>query len=431
MTIYNIATFLAGIIVSATMFSMCDTFFERKPSFRKLIYNTAMLVYAVLLFVSSTLFKAEFLNVICILLITFGVTFLYDGKILFKAMMAILNYLLNSVTEVMVLFVITSVLHITAEEAMGDTVYWLFGVVVSKMLALFAVHILKAKFRKSSIYINASYRILLLLMFSSSIAAAFLIFKLSANITDRRFYNLAALCAFGLLFSTFFALYLYDNLAQQAETIRKQEQYEQSLQMQLKHLEEISVAQNQLKTFRHDFSNFCIGLKSYTDAGDLDGAGEYIESLQKIIIPAANTIETGNTAFDALVSAKQAIAESKGIRFTAQIQIPEQMNISPISVCIIFGNALDNALEACERVSAGDKRIALTAVYQNEMLFCRITNTAPTEDNPALATSKPDKANHGFGLANIKSELAKYGSEPTIIHGKGEFTLKFVIFLGK
>ena len=60
-------------------------------------------------------------------------------------------------------------------------------------------------------------------------------------------YNAAILSSLGLLFSTFFALYLYEHLGRQAETIRNQQQYEQNLKMQLKNLDEILITQRQIK----------------------------------------------------------------------------------------------------------------------------------------------------------------------------------------
>lgn len=97
-------------------------------------------------------------------------------------------------------------------------------------------------------------------------------------------------------------------------------------------------------------------------------------------------------------------------------------------MCIIFGNALDNAIEACDRVAATDKKISITIICKDEAVLCKVVNTAPKSENVLLDTSKADKQNHGFGLENIKTALAKYNANPTIERTDTEFTLKFVIF---
>lgn len=296
------------------------------------------------------------------------------------------------------------------------------------MLTLFVVNVVYVKLKKRNLYVGTSYWMLFLMMFATSIIAVFLIFKLSFDVEKIYMHNLSILCSFGLLFSTFFALYLYEHLGKQAETIRIQEQYERHLKMQLKHLDDILITQKQVKKFKHDFSNFQIGLQAYLDSGDLMGAGKYLKDLRVKMENSDNIIETGNTALDAILSTKIAIAESKNITVNTKIQIPEDISVDPIDMCIIFGNALDNAIEACDRAMAADKKIGITIICKDEVILCKIVNTAPKSENVLLNTSKLDKQNHGFGLENIRTALAKYNANPTIEKTDTEFTIKFVIF---
>ena len=241
-------------------------------------------------------------------------------------------------------------------------------------------------------------------------------------------YNVSIICSFGLMLSTFFALYLYEHLTRQAEIIQNQKQYEYHLKEQIKHLDEIVVTQNQIKKFKHDFLNYEIGLKSYLESKDCDGAISYLNSLSDNFGNSENIIETGNAALDAILSAKKAIAESKGILFTTQIQIPKKLDVEAIDMCIIFGNAIDNAIEACEKIKDKSKKIDLTLICQDKRVFCKITNTIAERPNNIFKTSKSDTQNHGFGLDNIKTSLAKYNSEPTITQTNDEFIIKFIIF---
>ena len=130
-------------------------------------------------------------------------------------------------------------------------------------------------------------------------------------------------------------------------------------------------------------------------------------------------------ALDALLSTKKALAESKDILFNLKVQIPERLPIEPLDLCVIFGNALDNAIEACDKISE-KREIDVTIAMQNDFLFCKIINTAQ-RGGTISKTSKADKNNHGFGLENIKTALAKYDSKPQIEYDDNKFTLKFVI----
>lgn len=105
--------------------------------------------------------------------------------------------------------------------------------------------------------------------------------------------------------------------------------------------------------------------------------------------------------------------------------------MAPVDVCIIFGNALDNAIEACERIEDGEKKIQLFLIERENKLLCHLTNTTSLDSMKGVAkTSKSDQENHGFGLNNMREALAKYDSEPIIELKDGIFSLKFVVFEG-
>ena len=122
------------------------------------------------------------------------------------------------------------------------------------------------------------------------------------------------------------------------------------------------------------------------------------------------------------------MAISKGIIFSEKIIIPEQLFVDPVDICIIFGNALDNAIEACEHVQSTDKRINLSIMYEKNMLVCKIVNTATKPASKFLETIKENKKNHGFGIENIKTSLGKYNGIYTFEQSNEEFVLSFVIF---
>ena len=244
-------------------------------------------------------------------------------------------------------------------------------------------------------------------------------------------YNIMAMVScIGLYASTFLALYLYARSQQQNQIIRYQEQAEQQMQAQLKHMDEIILRQNELRAFRHDINNQLTALSGYLDAGDLAGSRQYLAGISDHFKSASPAINTGNNALDAILSAKRALAENHGIRFTSKLRVQENLPIAPEDLCIIFGNALDNAIEACGRLPADAERtIALHLLQDAHTLTCIVTNTAPSRRGASFVTSKADKAQHGFGLNNIREALDKYGVTPEITWEDERFTLAFVFFI--
>ena len=431
MTIYNIANVLTCLAETITAFRLYETFCEKREGFTPWIYGLGIIALTIMINLSNVLFGYGILNAVGMAVAFFVLSLLFKGKLSIKITTLLLTIVLIGIIEIIVLFAITLIFGITVSEVVNTPEYKLLGIIVSKMLTLLVVNIIYIKFKKERLYMGTSHWLLFLLIFVTSIIAVFLIFILSFNINDKSLHNLAILCSFGLLFSTLFVIYLYEYIAKQTEKIRNQEQYEQQFKMQLKHLDEILITQRQIKKFKHDFNNYMIGLQAYIDEHDFQRAKEYINTLKEKFKSGEDAVESGNTAFDAILNTKIAIAKSKGISVDTKIRIPESVSIDPIDVCAIFGNSLDNAIEACEKTSSNNKKISIAIHCKDEAVFCRIVNTAPKSKNVQLYTSKTDKQNHGFGLENITASLAKYNAVPNIERTDTEFILKFVIFINE
>ncbi len=428
MSIYNIADIMTCFVESIMMFMLYDTFCQKKDDLSLRTYVVGVITLMLMINISNTLFSFGIFNVLGMIGSFFVMSFLYEGKMYVKIIFSIVNYLLIIIVEVLVLFAISLAFNIKVTNVVNSAQYRLLGIIVSKMISLLIVNAVRLRFRNKPFHMGATYWALFLVMFITSTITVFLIFKLSYDIDGTHMYNLSIICSFGLLMSTFFALYLYEHLANQGEVIRNQQQYEQHLKDQLKHLDEIIAAQNQLRKFKHDFNNYKIGLKSYLDDNDCGGALKYLKKLSGDFDSFGGVINTGNTALDAILNAKKAIADSNGIPFTMHIQIPRNLDVDPIDLCVIFGNAIDNAIESCEKIKYGDKRIDLTLLCRDKRLFCKIVNTAAETRKTIFDTSKPDSINHGFGLDSIKATIEKYNGVPVITQENKEFLLKFVLF---
>lgn len=429
MTIYSVAEAFTCFVEASMMLILCDIFCKRKENLQIWVYAAEVIAASVLIGISNNLFKYDFLNVLMMMAILFAMTFTYDGSIFHKAVVAILYYAIIAIVEVATMFAITVVFDISVAVAVDNPKYRLLGIVLSKIFSLIFANAIRLKCKNGTVYRNVSYWILFFMLFFTSGATMFLLFKLTYSLNKTNMYIFAAICSFCLLANTFFALYLYEHMSMQAEIIRVQQQYEQNLKMELRHFDEMAVAQRQLKKFKHDFKNYVIGLGAYIDQNNVPGASEYLDSMKEKFAPGNTIVETGNPALDAMLSTKKAVAQSKNIGFNTRIQIPENLNINSADLCVIFGNALDNAIEACERTKRADAVIDVDIAYNANVLFCKIINTSPLPEENKRKTAKTDKFNHGFGLENIKTALSKYHSEPAITHIGDTFTLSFIVFI--
>lgn len=430
MNIIDIAYALTAPVEAVMFFMLFDTFFERRRQFPAWQYVVGVVVLAMLIKLSNAylLFKAG--NIIGMILAAIFVSgYYYRTSIKRRIFLPVFTWALWSAIETITFNSITLLFNITASEAMNIPGYLVLGIIISKSIQFIISYVVYVKKIFRNIELGKVYWIVFLILFFIATCVSYLIFWTLDQINDPNYNLLAMFCTLGLYISTFLAFYLFARTQHQNQVIRYQEQSEQQMRMQLKHMDETILNQNELRALRHDMNSHLIALKSFFDARDFKGGSRYIENLDTQFQQAALSVTTGNNALDSVLSAKRSLAESKGIAFHTKIKIQENLPIAPEDCSIIFGNALDNALEACERLPAdAGKSINLFLQQDATTIFCKITNTAPPNTEKTFLTSKADKVNHGFGMKNIKEALEKYPSLYNFKQQENQFEFSFSVF---
>ena len=97
---------------------------------------------------------------------------------------------------------------------------------------------------------------------------------------------------------------------------------------------------------------------------------------------------------------------------------------------IIFGNAIINAIEACEKIRNGPKQIKIKAGKNVDDILIYVKNTVSTDrEKGSLSTKKKNRIMHGIGLTSIQECVEKYNGYVSIIEEDGTFQL--AILFGK
>ena len=92
------------------------------------------------------------------------------------------------------------------------------------------------------------------------------------------------------------------------------------------------------------------------------------------IIPGEKTIYTANIIVNTILNNKLRNAQKRHIATEASVLVPKQMNLDYSAAGILLGNLLDNAIEACEKIEASKRWIAVNIIYKEHTLILKICN---------------------------------------------------------
>lgn len=210
--------------------------------------------------------------------------------------------------------------------------------------------------------------------------------------------------------------------------------YEQQLDLCSHQAEERELHYLELRRMRHDMKNHLLGILVMVNVGQAKEAGDYIQKMldDGIGTSTDEISHTGNIVVDSLVNHKYAISLKDGIRFEARVFIPSVLPFQGGHLAIIFGNLLENALEACRKLPQEQKYIILEATYTKEIIQICIKNSSPENSKKdsigRFLTTKEDTGYHGIGLASVEQALAGYNGELFIEHENGEFRASAVLY---
>lgn len=247
---------VSALADALVFFLIFDAFFERKSYLSKALYGCGFMALALCIALSNALLQFSFANaLVMILAASVCAGALYDERWYKKLLISFLSCTFMGAVEVVVLFLIAVSFSLSVSDIIHIQAYQMLGIIVSKWMSVAICIAIRSKISRHKQSIGKTYWLLFLVLVTSTIVAVFLLFKLNYEIETTAYNSAAVIASLGLLLGTLFALYLYARQITQNARILEQEQYEQHMKAQLKHLEDNLAKQEELRKFKHDLSN--------------------------------------------------------------------------------------------------------------------------------------------------------------------------------
>ena len=115
-----------------------------------------------------------------------------------------------------------------------------------------------------------------------------------------------------------------------------------------------------------------------------------------------------NPIISTMLMEKSNICEKLGIHFKCEFILPDTSILSDMELVGLFGNILDNAIEAANLADEQDKYVNLQTLLQKNVFCIKVENTKNIRYSPKASnfdTVKKCKDNHGYGMKVIKRIL--------------------------
>ncbi|MCX4270185.1 MAG: GHKL domain-containing protein [Lachnospiraceae bacterium] len=200
----------------------------------------------------------------------------------------------------------------------------------------------------------------------------------------------------------------------------------------------------QAERLRHDLKNHFIALAGLLEKKEWEKMGCYLKEMENSAGLGISEEMTGNRVVDVLICQKRKLAEQRNIAWECEVQIPKECGIHEFDLCVLFGNILDNAVEACERRK--DCRQHPFIVIQSGMVkkcfLLEVRNSAGRIGNCSNYTKgmgeykgrfrdKGELISHGIGLLNVKDVVRRYNGVMNIEMQEGVFVISILIPLNR
>lgn len=196
-----------------------------------------------------------------------------------------------------------------------------------------------------------------------------------------------------------------------------------------KHCEEVQNMYQQVRGWRHDYKHHIQTMKAHLAMKQYDELDTYLSELDTDLTTVDTVIKTGNVRIDAVLNSKLAVAKRKGIRVNAKAIVPKDLAVSEVDLCIIIGNLLDNAMEACEKEPEEEKRFIRVYIdILKAQLYIYVANSM-TNDIKKLGKNylTTKTAGHGFGLMRVDRVVARYNGYLNRQHEEGVFATEIML----
>jgi len=231
-----------------------------------------------------------------------------------------------------------------------------------------------------------------------------------------------------LLFSHFHLIF---NRLRAEDRLDKAEEHRA---LQKRYYEEVDKGVQAQSKLLHDMRHHLLAVAALARTEDAAAVSTYIGQLLDNLGVSRMVRHCEHDVANAVISSYVDIAKGKGIKVMEEIDLPQDIGIDGYDLCTLFGNTIENAIEACERMppaSTGhaERFIDIRCSSKDGRLVVRIENScgnAPVMENCRVKSSKGPMG--GLGLESVRMIVDSYSGSMNFDCANSSFVLSAILY---
>ena len=347
----------------------------------------------------------------------------HTDKPLFKLITGVLLFMTMVISEVILSVFIPYEMAMNGElfKLYAVPVYSIFVLVNLTVISLFTAVLIAYKRRYRGLVVEKQW-FMFILFPASQVYSLFVWFNQYAAYGNYDTRKAIAMVVIDLLADAAL-IYTIRLTASNTELRIRSEMLEEQVHSQENYYNHIASTYADMRKMRHDIDNHFYAMEGLLERGEIQDARDYIHKLGEQDKTDVSFSECRNTVVASYLEKKREDIIAAGIAFEANVYLPSVLNISNPDLICIYGNILDNAIEACRNTV--NSKISLTTKYKNQYLTISCINTVPTDKKEKKR--RIPELERGIGMTILAGFAEQYDGRYTYRSENGMFHTEIIL----
>ena len=224
--------------------------------------------------------------------------------------------------------------------------------------------------------------------------------------------NIPVLIAIYVLTIVFYAIFYFnfENVSQLFQLKKDKQVLSLQTDMYKKQYDAMIGNINSMKILRHDMKHHLNAIELFMNDGRITEAQKHLSTLNTELNKNISEKFCENYVVNVFLSSYIQKARNEEIAVDCDVDIPEEINVDPIELGLVFANSLDNAINACKHIqNISERKITVACKQHYGQIFIRITNPFIGEVKFDGEYPASESVDHGTGTRSIAAIAQKYG----------------------